>query len=72
MEFMTTFGNAPAELGENFMNILRESPDMSRGASFRAINTEHMSSISLSPDYKIQEETICKCVTYICSEVLLN
>jgi hypothetical protein len=72
MEFMTTFGTAPAELGENFMSILRESSGMSRGTSFRALNTEHMSSISLSPDYKIQEETICKCVTYVCSEVLLN
>ena len=63
MEFMTTFGTAPAELGENFMNILRESPDMSRGASCRAVNTCRQS--HFPPHYKIQEETICKCVTYI-------
>jgi hypothetical protein len=72
MEFVTTFGTAPAELGENFMGILKEYPDMSRGVSFRAINVEHLSLISLSPYYKIQEETIRKCVTYVRSEVLLN
>jgi len=40
MEVMTTFGTAPAELGENFMSVLKEYPDMSRGASFRAINID--------------------------------
>jgi hypothetical protein len=72
MEFMITFGTAPTELGDNFMSMLKEFPDMSGGAPFRAINTEHMSSISLSAGYKIREETICKCVTYVCSEVILN
>jgi len=54
------------------MSILKEYPDMSRGASFRAINLEHLSLISLSPYYKIQYETIRKCVTCVSSEVLLN
>jgi len=65
MVFMTVFGTAPTELGENFMRILKESPDMSRGASFRAINTEHLSLISRYLDYKMQEETICRRVTYL-------
>jgi hypothetical protein len=45
---------------------------MSKGASFRAINIEHLSLISRSPDYKMQEQTICKCVTYVRYEALLN
>jgi hypothetical protein len=54
---MIIFGTAPAELGENFMR-LKESPDMSREASFRVINTEHLSLISHYLDYKMLEETI--------------
>lgn len=63
--FMTIFGTAPAELGENFMSRLKESADISRGASFRAINTEHLSLFSRYPDYKMQEETLYRCVTYL-------
>jgi hypothetical protein len=65
MVFTIIFGTAHAELGENFMRRLKESPDMSRGASFRVINTEHLSLISRYLDYKIQEETIYRCVTYL-------
>jgi hypothetical protein len=65
MVFMTIFDTAPAKLGENFLSRLKRSPDMSRGASFRAINTEHLSLISRYPDYKMQEETLYRCVTYL-------